>query len=109
MSAERMVTRREAAKLTAFSYDTIRRRQDDGVYPNAVLDEHGTWLIPVSDLVAAGDLDPTSSHDASSSTVSGGSDVDARVAVLQAELERAQAELEFNRALLMQLASREVA
>ena len=70
MSAERMVTRREAAKLTAFSYDTIRRCQDDGAYPNAVLDENGTWLIPVSDLVAAGDLDPTSPHEASAPAVS---------------------------------------
>ena len=109
MSAERMVTRREASKLTAFSYDTIRRRQDDGAYPNAVLDENGTWLIPVSDLVAAGDLDPTAPHEAPAPALSGGSDVDTRVAVLQAELESAQAELEFNRMLLMQLARREVA
>ncbi len=104
-STERFVTRREAARICGCSYDSIRRRQADGAYPNAV-ERDGAWVIPVSDLVAAGDLDPTApTEPAPPDSDASGADA-VRIARLEAELARAQAEIEFQRDLLMQMAAR---
>ncbi|MBS1838438.1 MAG: hypothetical protein JST64_12170 [Actinobacteria bacterium] len=104
-STECFVTRREAARICGCSYDSIRRRQADGAYPNAE-ERDGAWLIPMSDLVAAGDLDPTAPteparHDPDTSDIGA-----VRIARLEAELAWAQAEIEFQRNLLMQMAAR---
>ncbi|MCA9851762.1 MAG: hypothetical protein KC461_14110 [Dehalococcoidia bacterium] len=104
-STERFVTRREAARICGCSYDSIRRRQADGAYPNA--QEHdGAWVIPMSDLVAAGDLDPSASTEPARNDSETG-DADAvRIARLEAELAWAQAEIGFQRSLLMEMAAR---
>ena len=102
MSSERWVTRAEAAELRGCSTDTIRRSQNAGEYPNHRTDDDGVWHIPLSDLVAAGHLDPTASvsapapHDTDLAAVS-------HIARLEAALERAESEIEFQRALLLQL------
>ena len=102
MSSERWVTRAEAAELRGCSTDTIRRSQNAGEYPNHRTDDDGVWRIPLSDLVAAGHLDPTASvaaaapHDTDLAAVS-------HIARLEAALERAESEIEFQRALLLQL------
>ncbi len=105
MSTERLVTRKEAAQICGCSYDSIRRRQADGAYPNAHKRDD-TWYMPVSDLVAAGDLDPTApTEPVRPSPHLVGADA-VRIATLEAELARAEAEIEFQRDLLMQLAAR---
>lgn len=55
MSTSRpMLTQQEAAAACGVSRTTIRRRREDGKLPNAVLDPHRGWLVPVEDLLAAG-------------------------------------------------------
>lgn len=51
-------TQTEWAMLLNRHADTIKRARLDGRYPNAYQDSSGrrTWLITVSDVVAAGDL-----------------------------------------------------
>lgn len=44
----------EAAQQCGVSRTTIKRRLDGGAFPNAEKDSSGRWLIPVSDLTAAG-------------------------------------------------------
>ncbi|GAA2639890.1 helix-turn-helix domain-containing protein [Streptomyces axinellae] len=53
MSDRPMLTQRQAADACEVSRTTIRRRREEGAFPNAVLSE-GTWRIPVEDLLAAG-------------------------------------------------------
>jgi hypothetical protein len=104
-STGRFVTRREGARICGCSYDSIRRRQADRADPNAE-ERDGAWLIPMSDLVAAGDLDPTAPteparHDPDSS------DADAvRIARLEAELAWAQRRSSSNAACSLQMAAR---
>jgi hypothetical protein len=107
-STERFVTRREAAALCRCSYDSIRRRQAEGAYPNAV-ERDGAWVIPVSDLVAAGDLDPTAPVEASPADrdAVGGDAV--HIARLEAALAAAESEIEFQRGLLLKMAARVMA
>jgi hypothetical protein len=104
-STERFVTRREAARLCGISYDSIRRRQAEDAYPNAV-ERDGAWVIPVSDLVAAGDLDPTAPVEAPPAhrDSEGGDAV--RIARLEAALAAAESEIEFQRGLLLRMATR---
>ncbi len=58
--AERSLTLSEAAAASGASRVTLRRRLDAGTFPRAYRSAAGgkgrkdTWLIPVSDLVAAG-------------------------------------------------------
>ncbi len=40
--------------MTGVSLSTIKRKRVAGDFPNAEQDEHGTWLIPVEDLLGAG-------------------------------------------------------
>jgi hypothetical protein len=106
-STERFVTRREAAALCGCSYDSIRRRQAEGAYPHAE-ERDGAWVIPVSDLVAAGDLDPTAPVEAPpADRDSGGGDA-VRIARLEAALAAAESEIEFQRGLLLKMAARSV-
>jgi hypothetical protein len=51
------LTLEEAAETIGKSRDTLKRRHKDGTFPHAFQregDNRGTWLIPVTDLVAAG-------------------------------------------------------
>ena len=58
LTSDQLVTKREAAELTGKHPDTIKDRLAAGAYPNAIqVGGRGTWMIPVKDLVAAGDLD----------------------------------------------------
>lgn len=102
-TTECLVTRREAARLCGCSYDSIRRRQAEGAYPNAV-ERDGAWVIPVSDLVAAGDLDPTAPVEAPPADSDSGDAV--RIARLEAALAAAESEIEFQRGLLLKMATR---
>jgi len=46
---------KEAAKAIDRSEKTVRRKTTDGTtFPNAHRNERGAWVIPVSDLIAAG-------------------------------------------------------
>lgn len=103
MSTERLVTRKEAARLCGCSVDSIRRRQNEGDFPNARLDD-GAWMIPVSDLVAAGHLDPTAPIEVLAEATA--TEDATHIARLEEALARAENELEFNRTLLMQLSAR---
>jgi hypothetical protein len=105
MSTERLVTRKEAGRLCGCSVDSIRRRQAEGDFPNARLDD-GAWMIPVSDLVAAGHLDPTAPTESAPPAPDETAADAARIARLEAELARAESEIAFQRDLLMQLATR---
>jgi hypothetical protein len=53
------LTRAEIADLLGRDLKTIKTWHSDGRWPNAVQEETGrrTWRVPVTDLVAAGDLD----------------------------------------------------
>lgn len=100
MSTERLLTIKEAAALTRLGDYTIRRRVRAESYPNADLVE-GTYLIPVSDLVAFGDLDPMQRDD--EVELSPPVDIDtARVARLEEAVCRLESDNEFLRSLLMQ-------
>ena len=59
-SANQLLTLAEVATVTGNHPDTVRDRRSAGRWPNAVQDTTGrrTWRVPVTDLVAAGDLDP---------------------------------------------------
>ncbi|MDN3297248.1 hypothetical protein QWM81_25040 [Streptomyces ficellus] len=54
MTTRPMLTQRDAATACGVSRSTIRRRREDGAFPNAVQDPARGWLIPVDDLLAAG-------------------------------------------------------
>lgn len=62
-SPDTTLTLSEIADLTGRDIKTIKTWNDSGKgrWPNAVQDETGrkTWRVPVSDLVASGDLDPS--------------------------------------------------
>lgn len=49
-----LLTLSDAAAACSVSRSTIRRRREDGAFPNAVQDDAGAWRIPVDDLLAAG-------------------------------------------------------
>lgn len=44
----------EAATQCNVSRSTMRRRREEGAFPNAYLDSAGSWMIPLADLLAAG-------------------------------------------------------
>lgn len=48
------LTLTQAASETGTSLSTIKRRLRGGAFPNAGQDHGGRWLIPVTDLIAAG-------------------------------------------------------
>lgn len=62
-SPDTTLTLSEIADLTGRDTKTIKTWNDSGKgrWPNAVQDETGrkTWRVPVGDLVASGDLDPS--------------------------------------------------
>lgn len=104
-NTERFVTRREAARLCGISYDSIRRRQAEGAYPHAE-ERDGAWVIPISDLVVAGDLDPTAPVEAPPAVRDTSGDEAVRIARLEAALAAAESEIEFQRGLLLTMAAR---
>jgi hypothetical protein len=62
LPADSELTVAEAALVAGKSFDTIKRKRAAGAYPGAhrrAGDGRETWLIPVTDLVAAGDLPAT--------------------------------------------------
>ena len=97
MSTTRMVSRTEAARLCHVSKDTICRRQSDNSFPNAEETTAG-WMIPVSDLVAAGLLDPYAGHVAAPGAPD--TDLEHRVEELSRQLDREREEVQFLRATL---------
>ena len=55
-----LLLQQEAADLGGCSFDRIKRARRDGEFPGARTrpgDHRGTWLIPISDLIAAGFVD----------------------------------------------------
>lgn len=44
----------EAAESCGVSRSTMRRKRESGAFPNAYTDSAGAWIIPLSDLLAAG-------------------------------------------------------
>ena len=66
LAPDAVLTIADAAKATGKSTDSIKRRRVAGAYPGAHPrpgDARDTWLIPVTDLVAAGDLPATALAD----------------------------------------------
>lgn len=49
-----LLSQRDAALACGVSRSTIRRRREEGSFPNAVLDREHGWQIPTDDLRAAG-------------------------------------------------------
>jgi hypothetical protein len=47
-------TLKQAAEEAGVSRDTIKRRNAAGEFPNAYQDHRGVWMIPLTDLLAAG-------------------------------------------------------
>ncbi len=103
MSDDKYLTRKEAAELCRLSKDTIRRAERAGKLPSHRKDECGVVQIPTSDLVAAGLLSLQTDTEvqrpiyAADATLSGS---ETRVAVLEAQIERMESEVEFLRNLL---------
>ena len=56
-----LLTLIEITDLTGCDHTTTKNRRKAGRWPNAVQDETGrmAWRVPVGDLVASGDLDPS--------------------------------------------------
>lgn len=71
MTTGHVYTLKQAAKLTGVSHSTIRRRQDEGAFPNMFKDSDGIWKIPLSDLEQAG-IRPRSSDRAQPVSTSSG-------------------------------------
>lgn len=106
----KLVTQRQAAELAGCSKDTIIRARLAGRLPHATLEGH-TWLVPVSDLVAAGLYDPNASEprrtappwrdDASQrSNAASLAEAQAKVASLEDLVARQDDELRFLRQLI---------
>lgn len=51
---DELITMTQAAKLCGVNKSTIVRRRQRGDFPQAQQKDDGTWLIPVTDLIAAG-------------------------------------------------------
>lgn len=72
-----LVTLTEAAALCEIGVDKVRHARRSGQLPNCTQregDGHGTYLVPVSDLIAAGFL-PADALDAASHSVDAGLDL----------------------------------
>lgn len=64
MTADRVLTAREAARLANTDVTTIRRHCLGGeTFPNAVKTPEGDWRIPLGDLIAAGRWTPPAAQD----------------------------------------------
>lgn len=65
MSATQHFTIREAADLSGWSFDSIKRDRTLGYYPNARRGDgpNAPWLIPLDDLIAAGRYTPEPDQD----------------------------------------------
>ena len=113
MSETRYLTREEAATVCACHVDTIRRDERMGRLPNARKRPDGVVEIPVSDLVAAGRLDPLAADAPLTEIVTKSRAerellearqrialLESRVAALEGEIRRADREVDFLRALL---------
>lgn len=97
-------TLKDAAQRCGVSFSTIRRRREEGNFPNAYKTSDGEWRVPVEDLLAVG-LNPAAdpllteraqatvelTHEASSQS-------DHEMAELRRELDRAHARLEVEQA-----------
>lgn len=117
LAADCELTVAEAARVTGKSFDTIKRKRAAGGYPGAhrrAGDGRETWLIPVTDLVAAGDLPATALVDPAAYTAQLREDRRAqellergyalaeRNAGLAAQVERLEREVSWLRALIEQ-------
>ncbi len=115
MSENRYLTRREAAAASGCHPDTIRRAEAAGRLPNRRTRSDGSIEIPVSDLVAAGLLDPVAAGDGLPELVARTRTErdllearqqvaleQARVAGLDTLLDRAHEEITFLRSLVRQ-------
>ena len=105
-------TLREASKRCGVSFSTIRRRREDGAFPNAYKTPDGQWMVPVEDLLAAGlkpTTDPTQNqdrsgvltepaHDGPGAAHDASSAAQERISELERELARARAQIEVEQA-----------
>ena len=97
-------TLKDAAQRCGVSFSTIRRRREDGNFPNAYKTSDGEWRVPVEDLLAAG-LNPSAqplSTEPAQPTTDPGQEPDStnahEVAALRRELDRAHAQIEVEQA-----------
>ena len=105
MSEPRYLTKAQVADVTGKSAATIQRYNRDGRFPRARYAPDGTLEIPVTDLVAAELLDPLHAFDVDSLAEASRTerelhDTKTRLAVAEARLDAATAELAFLRSLL---------
>lgn len=105
-------TLRQASTRCGVSFSTIRRRREDGAFPNAYKTPDGQWMVPVEDLLAAGlkpTTDPTRNqdrsgvltepaHDGPGSAHDASSAEQKRISELERELARARAQIEVEQA-----------
>ena len=105
----RYYTRQQAAGLCDTSLDTIKRRHKAGAFPNARQrpgDPQGTWEIPVTDLVDAGLYElPAGGLEQAEAGLAERREV-RKLAELQLELTREQAEKAAQAKLLDELRAR---
>lgn len=78
------LSQKQAAEACGVSEATIRRRRAAGKLPNAVEDGNGGFLIPVTDLIAAGLMDRVT---VTPSRTQSDTDLPSRVTQLEHELE----------------------
>lgn len=97
-------TLKDAAQRCGVSFSTIRRRREEGNFPNAYKTSDGEWRVPVEDLLAVGlnpAADPAPTEHAQTAvepTHETGSKSDHEVTELRRELDRAHARLEVEQA-----------
>ena len=115
MSETKYLTREEAAAVCACHVDTLRRDEKHGKFPNARKRPDGVVEIPVSDLVAAGRLDPVAANAPFAEIITKSRTerellearqhvalMESRVAAFEGELRRADREIDFLRTLVRQ-------
>ena len=105
MSEPKYLTKAQVADITGKSAATIQRYNREGRFPNARYADDRTLEIPVTDLVAAELLDPLHAFDVdtladATRTERELHEAKTRLAVAEARLDAAHAEVAFLRSLL---------
>ncbi len=93
-------TLKDAAQRCGVSFSTIRRRREEGSFPNAYKTTDGEWRVPVEDLLAVG-LNPASEPQPNESVQAVHKEdllSSLEVAELRRELDRAHARIEVEQA-----------